>query len=151
MDKIKPKRMKSTTGDKRAMPKAAQVREPELKVRVESEREFFRRVREAAKKPQGQAPTKPTITLSFQSATDLLTVLTPKRHALFDAVRTAGLFDSIEDLAQAVARDRAAVSRDLKALADAGLVSVQDVAFPGHGRRTRIVPAASCIRLELTL
>jgi predicted transcriptional regulator len=151
MEKMKPKLMQSTIVDQRAITKAAKVRGPELRLLVENERDFFRRVREAASKPQAQAAAKPTITLSFQSATDLLTVLTPKRHALFDVVRTAGAFDSIEDLAQAVARDRAAVSRDLKALAEAGLVSVQDVAFPGHGRRTRIVPAASRIKLELTL
>lgn len=122
-----------------------------MRLRVESESEFFHRIRSTVRKQPQASGALTGITLSFQSASTLLAVLTPKRHALFEAVRKVGQFESIEALAQAVSRDRAAVSKDLKALADAGLLHVQDVTFPGHGRRTRISPSASRIRVELTL
>lgn len=95
--------------------------------------------------------TAPRATVSFESVAALLTVLTPKRYALYEVVKGHGGFDSIEALAAELHRDRATVSRDLKALADAGLLLMREAVSPGHGRRTEIAPVADKLMLELVL
>jgi predicted transcriptional regulator len=90
-------------------------------------------------------------TVTFASISALLAVLTPKRYALVEAVKAHGSFDSIEALATAVSRDRAAVSRDLKALTEAGLLRIQEAVLPGHGRRSTIAPVARHLKVELTI
>ena len=62
-----------------------------------------------------------------------------------------GSFESIEALASTVHRDRATVSRDLRALAEAGLLQVQEAVLPGCGHRLTIAPAARQLRIELTI
>lgn len=139
--------------------KAAPVAEPvftdELRgpqeVALESEEDFFANVRQAVKDRKNGRRLASHVTVSFQSPAALLAVLTPKRYALFEAVKEHGHFDSIEDLARALERDRAAVSRDLKALTDAGLLQMREALFPGHGKRTEIAPVAERLHVDLTL
>lgn len=117
----------------------------------QSENEFFagaaRRVREFK---EGCRP-KAVARVSFESVEALLTVLTPKRYAIIEAVKEKGHFESIEALADALKRDRSTVSRDLRALADAGLISLHEAVFPGHGRRSEIAPVARKLTVELSL
>jgi predicted transcriptional regulator len=120
-------------------------------VRIESEADFFDRVRLQAKDRREGRRKTPVATVSFESVGALLTVLTPKRYALFEAVRQHGGFASIEALAAEVQRDRATVSRDIKALAGAGLLSLRETPSPGHGKRTEIAPAAEQLKVELVL
>jgi len=49
---------------------------------------------------------------------------------------------SITDLSQRLHRDRSAVKRDIDELERIGLVEVEDMPFPGHGRQKR----GSCCR-----
>ena len=91
------------------------------------------------------------VTVSFASVPTLLSVLTPKRFELIQVVKKQGRFDSIEMLAAALERDRASVSRDLKALADAGLLRVEEVVHSGHGRRSEITTVAKRLIVELRI
>jgi hypothetical protein len=43
------------------------------------------------------------------------------------------------------------VSRDLKALAEAGLLQIREAVSPGHGKRTEIAPVARRLHVELVL
>ncbi len=139
--------------------KAAPVAEPvftdELRgpqeAGIETEDAFFANVRRAVKDRKDGRRLAPHVSVSFQSPAALLAVLTPKRYALFEAVREHGHFGSIEDLARALARDRAAGSRDLKALTDAGLLQLREAVSPGHGKRTEIAPVAERLHVELVL
>lgn len=118
---------------------------------IEGEDAFFANVRQAVKNRKDGRRLAPHVLVSFQSPAALLAVLTPKRYALFEAVKEHGHFDSIEDLARALGRDRAAVSRDLRALTDAGLLQLRQAVLPGHGKRTEIAQVAQSLHLELVL
>lgn len=117
----------------------------------QTEERFLKEVRRDVNARRNGKRTKPVATVSFASVAALLQVLTPKRYALIEAVKKKGRFESIEQLAAVVHRDRAAVSRDLKALAEAGLLQIQEAASPGHGRRAEITPTAKKLTLELAL
>jgi predicted transcriptional regulator len=79
----------------------------------------------------------------------LAAVLTPKRLALLAVVKSQQQFESIERLAEALDRDRSSVSKDLKILANAGLLLVAQKALRGHGLRTEIKRAAENLKLEM--
>lgn len=118
---------------------------------IETQDNFFAGVRKAVKDRKEGRRAEPFVSVSFQSAAALLAVLTPKRYALFEAVKSHGHFDSIEELARTLERDRATVSRDLKALTEAGLLQMREAVSPGHGKRTEIAPVAQRLHVELVL
>jgi predicted transcriptional regulator len=62
---------------------------------------------------------------------ELVRALTPSRLELVAAVKEKP--DSIQGIADRLHRDRSAVSRDLQALIDAGIVVVEKRVLPGHG------------------
>lgn len=74
--------------------------------------------------------------------------LTGARLLLFKNLREKRRL-SITALAESLNRPREAVSRDVKALASVGLVRVEEVSNPGHGRIAMVIPAAEKIWLEL--
>ena len=120
-------------------------------VRFQSEKEFFKEASRELRALRSGRRSKPVVTVSFASVPALLSVLTPKRFELIQVVKRQGRFDSIEMLAAALGRDRASVSRDLKALADAGLLRVQEVVHSGHGRRSEITTVAKRLVVELSI
>jgi len=120
-------------------------------VRFQSEREFFKEVRRDLGALRSGRRSAPIVTVSFASVSALLSVLTPKRFELIQRVKKQGRFDSIEALAASLDRDRASVSRDLKALADAGLLRVREVLHSGHGRRSEISTVAKRLVVELSI
>jgi predicted transcriptional regulator len=89
--------------------------------------------------------------VSFESLSALLAVVTPQRARLVETLKAKGHFESIATLADALQRDRGTVSKDVKVLSNAGFVRVEVKAFPGHGKRSEIFPAARTVRLELNL
>jgi predicted transcriptional regulator len=87
----------------------------------------------------------------FESIPDLLEVLTPQRYRLLETVQRYGRFESITALAALLKRERVTVRRDLRVLADKGLVHMRKSVHPGHGQRTEVVRAARRMVLELVL
>jgi predicted transcriptional regulator len=83
---------------------------------------------------------KPERRISFESSLDLLACITPERIRLIEAARRSP--QSVSDLAKSLRRHRAAVHRDVKALADHGMVTVQRQKNPGHGQ-VQIVAATA--------
>lgn len=89
----------------------------------------------------------PTKVLSFEDPAAFVELFTPKRYEVFVAVRKRKTFGSIQELSNFVKRDRAGVSRDVQALVKAGLLQITKKAFPGHGARNAITPAAEALEL----
>lgn len=90
----------------------------------------------------------PSRGVTFESATDMVRLLTPARLSLFATVKKRTV--SIKDLAESLGRDVSAVRRDVAALEKFGIVSSAHVANPGHGRQRMIsAPASISIFAEL--
>ena len=124
---------------------------PPRRAAIQTQDVFFANARRAVSEGNQGRRLKPQASVSFESVGAFLAVLTPKRYELLETVRQHGIFESIEDLARVLHRDRATVSRDIKALGNAGLLRVSEEPFSGHGRRTRIAPLAERLHLQLTL
>ena len=56
---------------------------------------------------------------------------------------------SITDLSQWLHRDRSAVKRDVDELERYGLVKVEEMPFPGHGRRKEVRAVAKQVLLAM--
>jgi predicted transcriptional regulator len=75
---------------------------------------------------------RPERRITFENSLDLLACITPQRIQLIEAARQAP--QSVSDLAKSLNRHRAAVHRDVKALADRGMLTVERRKNPGHGQ-----------------
>ena len=122
-----------------------------MRLTVQSEDDFFAGAAKRVRQFREGRRTPAVARVSFESVEALLAVLTPKRYALMKTVKQKGHFESIESLANELQRDRGTVSRDLKTLAQAGLILLHETAQPGHGRRSEISPVAKTLRVELSL
>jgi len=115
---------------------------------VKNERldDFLGRARKVARLADAGAPIPESIVISFEDPADMLAVLTPARLAVFRVIKKNP--GSIASIAQRLKRDRSAVTRDVAALGEAGLVSVTEKPHPGHGRMKEIRVCAKAIKLE---
>lgn len=120
-------------------------------VGAQSEDGFFNSVRKNINDRKMGWRIEPITTVSFESLSALLAVVTPQRARLVEALKEKGHFESITTLADALQRDRGTVSKDVKALSNAGFVRIEVRTLPGHGKRSEIFPAANKIRLELSI
>jgi predicted transcriptional regulator len=118
---------------------------------LQSEEDFFAGAAKRVRAFQEGRRTPAVARVSFESVEALLAVLTPKRYALMKTVKQKGRFESIESLAEELQRDRGTVSRDLKVLAEAGLILLYQTVLSGHGRRSEIAPVARKLKVELSL
>ena len=103
-------------------------------------------MRKLARLADAGKPMPASFVISFEDPADMLAVLTPARLALFRAIKKSP--GSIASIAQAMKRDRSAVTRVVAALGKAGLVTVTDKAYPGHGRMKEVRARATAIKLE---
>lgn len=101
---------------------------------------FFARGRVIAKlADQGKSVPKKRI-INFDSAEEMLAVLTKGRRQLMMALR--GGAESISELCQLTHRDRAVIAKDIKLLEHYGLVTISKEINPGHGHH-KIIHAIS--------
>ena len=119
------------------------------KVVHEPESSSIARARAALQRAAAGEQLTPTKVLSFEDPAAFAELFTPKRYEVFVAVRKRRAFGSIQELSDFVKRDRAGVSRDVNALVKAGLLRVTKAAFPGHGTRNEIRPAADALELHV--
>lgn len=122
-----------------------------MSAKIQSEEDFFQEVTRNVRDLVSGERMTPITTVSFASVEALVSVLTPKRTELLEVVRQQGGFNSIESLADKLQRDRAGVSKDLKALNQAGLLNMHEAIHAGHGKRTEISPTAERLRLEVVI
>lgn len=116
-------------------------------IKVATTDEFFNRGKEIAKlADQGKSIPRERI-ISFEDPEDLARLITTAKLVLFREVKTSP--GSITDLSQRLHRDRSAVKRDIDELARIGLVEVEDMPFPGHGRRKEVRAVADQVLLAM--
>lgn len=84
--------------------------------------------------------------IAYEDPEDLARILTSAKIALFRAIKERP--GSITDIASRLQRDRSAVKRDIDDLEQAGLVSVEEKPYPGHGRLKEVRAAADRVVLE---
>jgi len=110
---------------------------------------FFHRAREHARKLDRGEPIAPEITVSFESAADMLRVLSAERVRLLRTARTKRA--PVSDLARMLKRDVRAVSRDVDLLESLGLLRTHYQTNPAHGRRRMVEPLAAKYQLVATI
>ena len=116
-------------------------------IQVASTDDFFKRGKEIAKlADQGKHIARERI-ISFEDPEDLARLITTAKLVLFREVRACS--GSITDLSQRLHRDRSAVKRDIDELARIGLVEVEDMPLPGHGRRKEVRAVAEQVLLAM--
>lgn len=108
--------------------------------------EFIAGVRETAKQlDRGEVP-KPEFTLTFEDPGDMFAVMSPARLELFRAAKSDP--SSITAIAQRLHRDRSTVKKDVDILVAAGLLNIEEVPLPGHGRQKFVRAVADRIQLQ---
>lgn len=108
--------------------------------------EFFARGREIARKIDRGEPLQPEYTLTFEDPADMFAVMSPARLELFRAAKKGP--SSITAIAQRLKRDRSSVKKDVDILVAAGLLDVEQVPLPGHGRQKFVRAVADSINLQ---
>ncbi|WP_419805797.1 helix-turn-helix domain-containing protein [Terriglobus sp.] len=114
-------------------------------VTVESFDEMAARKLERARKFDRGEAIVPERRISFERAEDMFAFLTGPRADVLRA--TIAKPRSITELASALNRNRSAVSRDVRALREHGMVTVKRQVNPGHGQVAVVKAAAK--RFEL--
>lgn len=106
---------------------------------------FFEQGREQAQRLDRGERVEPVRIISFEEPADMLELITTGRVELFKAIKKEP--GSIADIARRLHRDRSAVKRDVTVLASAGIVEVEDMPLPGHGKMKYVKPAADSFSL----
>lgn len=108
--------------------------------------DFFAGVRETAKQIDSGKSPKPKFTLTFEDPGDMFAVMSPARLELFRAAKSDP--SSITAIAQRLHRDRSTVKKDVDILVAAGLLNIEEVPLPGHGRQKFVRVTADRIQLQ---
>ena len=109
---------------------------------------WAKRARARAKAMDEGKPFPASRGITFESASEMVRLLTPARLDLLASVRTGSA--SVKDLAERLGRDVSAVRRDVVALERFGILQSEQVANPGHGRvRMVSAPAKISIAAEI--
>lgn len=106
---------------------------------------FFKRGREVARMADQGKPIPVERVIAYDDAKDLARILATAMIARFRFITERP--GSIIDIARRLQRDRSAVSRDIDALEQAGLVNVAERASPRHGRRKVVCAVADKVVL----
>ncbi len=115
-------------------------------IRVESFEQTSARGLERARKLTRGEVIEPEKSISFETVEDMLTFITAERVRLCQMARRQA--HSITELAAALERPRSAVARDVKALAEIGLLHVSRRTNPGHGQVSVVEPVAERFTLS---
>jgi predicted transcriptional regulator len=107
---------------------------------------FFRRARAHARALDAGDELPNEAVIAFEDPADMMKMLTSTRMQLLASLREGGA-TRIADLAQKLGRDKRAVSRDVSAMRQYGLLLTTYVTNAGHGRNLVVMPSAK--RLEL--
>ena len=116
-------------------------------IKVETPDDFFKRGRTVAKlADQGKLIPRERI-IAFEDPEDMARLITTAKLALFREVRLQP--GSITELSERLHRDRSAVKRDVSELERAGLIEVEEMPLPGHGRKKEVRAIAEQVLLAL--
>lgn len=108
--------------------------------------EYFACGRVIAQKIDRSEALEPEFTLTFEDPSDMFAVMTPARLELFRAAKANP--SSITAIAHRLHRDRSTVKKDVDLLVAAGLLDIEEVPLPGHGRQKFVRATADTIQLQ---
>ncbi|MCX7167812.1 MAG: MarR family transcriptional regulator [Rhodocyclales bacterium] len=117
-------------------------------IKVEGPADFFKRGKVVAKLADQGKTIPPEHIIAFEDPEDMARLITTAKLALFREIRQSAA-GSITELAERLRRDRSAVKRDIDELEKAGLIEVQDMPLPGHGRKKEVRAVAEQILLAI--
>ena len=118
----------------------------EIIVKTGTTAEYFARGRELAKQIDYGVVPKPEFTLTFEDPEDMFAVMSPARLELFRTTKADP--SSITSIALRLHRDRSSVKKDIDILVTAGLLDIEEVPLPGHGRQKFVRATADRIHLQ---
>lgn len=116
------------------------MKKSKVSIKTGSVDEFFKSVRENAKKIDRGEAIEPGITITFEDPLEMLQFLSAERVRLLRKTKSGAL--PIAHLASQLKRDLRAVSRDVTRLEKAGLLRTSYRTNPGHGRCKIVEPVA---------
>jgi predicted transcriptional regulator len=117
-----------------------------LTIKTGTEADFFKRGRKLAQSADRGEPLPDERIISFEDPADVMKLITSARLALFRSVKE--MPGSITQISERLHRDRSAVKRDIDELERAGLVTVDEKIFPGHGRMKEVRATADRFSLQ---
>ncbi len=115
-------------------------------VKTGSTEEFLTDVREIGRQIESGKTPQPEYTLTFEDPGDMFAVMTTARLELFRTAKADP--SSITAIAQRLHRDRSTVKKDVDILVAAGLLTIEELPLPGHGRQKFIRATADRIQLQ---
>lgn len=111
---------------------------------------FFRRVHTHARALDAGEDIPDETVIAFEDPADMMKMLTSARMQLLASLREGGE-TRIADLAERLGRDKRAVSRDVTAMRDHGLLRTKYVSNAGHGRNLVVMPSAKKLELKAAI
>ncbi|CAG9213238.1 Transcriptional regulator [Paraburkholderia sabiae] len=120
-----------------------------LRVGPGAAEDFFAQASRVSRAADRGEPIAETFSMTFEDPEDVAQILTRARIGVFLAVKAEPA--SITAIASRLHRDRSAVKRDVDALRDAGLVTVETVTNAGHGTRKIIRATATRVDLRVSI
>lgn len=111
---------------------------------------FFRRAREHARVLDAGEDLPDETVIAFEDPADMMKMLTSARIRLLASLRQDGEV-RITDLAARLGRDKRAVSRDVIAMREHGLLLTKYVSNAGHGRNLVVMPSAKRVELKAAI
>ena len=111
---------------------------------------FFRRAHEHARALDSGKSLRSEIVIAFENPADMMRMLTVERIRLLNSLRENGE-SLIADLATNLGRDKRAVSRDVSAMREHGLVRTRYVTNAGHGKNLVVMPSAKRVELKAAI
>ena len=111
---------------------------------------FFRRAREHVRALDRKEVIPEETVIAFEDPVDMMRMLTTERVRLLDALKRGGA-RPITELAELLGRNKRAVSRDVSALREHGLVATKYVVNAGHGRNLVVMRAARTLNLKAAI
>ena len=116
-----------------------------VRVGIGSRDEFFARAKEHARALDRGEVLPKELSITFEDASDMVSVLSAQRLRLLQAARREEL--PVSQLALNLKRDVRAVSRDIALLEQFGLLTTRYEVNPGHGRQRIISSTAKKFQL----
>lgn len=111
--------------------------------------DFFANARKMALALDRRETLNGTSTITFEDPHDMFKFLSPKRMEVYAAIKHHP--DSITNIAKFIERNRSSVSKDIKELLRAGIVKIDNIVNPGHGRLKIVKLAYPQVVLQASL
>ena len=121
----------------------------EVRVTNDGVKGFFERSREHARRLDRGEKLAPEVTVSFENANDIVSILSPQRIRVLELAKKGP--KPVASLASGLNRDLRAVSRDVDLLERFGLLRSRYETNPGHGKRRIVEPRAAKYQLVATV